>query len=69
MIDKISRLNHEVDAARENVRVFLNGLQRKGTSADVILCIWYEAINIFEDLVKKKFKKLVQTKKWVQTNF
>jgi hypothetical protein len=69
MIDKISRLNHEVDAAREDVRVFLNGLQRKGPSADVILCILYEAINIFEDLVKKKFKKLVQTRKWVQTNF
>jgi hypothetical protein len=57
MIEKISRLNHEVDAAREDVRVFLNGLQRKGTSAEVILCILYEAINIFENLVKEEVQK------------
>jgi hypothetical protein len=57
MIDKISRLDHEVDTAREDVRVFLNGLQRKGTSADVILCILYEAINIFENLVKEEVQK------------
>ena len=69
MVNKISRLNHEVDTAREDVRVFLNGLQRKGTSADVILCILYEAVNIFETLVKEEVQKLVQTKKWVQTDF
>ena len=57
MVDKISRLNHEVDTAREDVRVFLNGLQRKGTSADVILCILYEAVNIFENLVKEEVQK------------
>jgi hypothetical protein len=63
MVNKISRLNHEVDTAREDFRVFLNGLQRKGTSADVILCILYEAVNIFENLVKEEVKKPVQTKK------
>ena len=61
MVDKISRLNHEVDTAREDFRVFLNGLQRNGTGADVILCILYEAVNVFES--KKKFRKLTQTKK------
>jgi hypothetical protein len=62
MVDKISRLNHEVDAAREDFRVFLNGLRRKGTSADVVLCILYEAVNNLRISLKKKFKKLVQTK-------
>ena len=57
MVDKISRLSHEVDTAREDVRVFLNGLQRKGTSADVILCILYEAVNIFENIVKEEVQK------------
>lgn len=57
MVNKISRLNHEVDTAREDVRVFLNGLQRKGTSADVILCILYETVNIFETLVKEEVQK------------
>lgn len=57
MVNKISRLNHEVDTAREDFRVFLNGLQRKGTSADVILCILYEAVNIFETLVKEEVQK------------
>ncbi|HEY3526245.1 MAG TPA: hypothetical protein VGK47_08615 [Nitrososphaeraceae archaeon] len=57
MVDKISRLNHEVDTAREDVRVFLNGLQRKGTSAEVTLCILYEAVNIFENLVKEEVQK------------
>ncbi len=57
MVDKISRLNHEVDTTREDVRGFLDGLQRKGTSTDVILCILYEAVNIFENLVKEEVKK------------
>ena len=57
VVDKISRLNHEVDTAREDVRGFLNGLQRKGTSTDVILCILYEAVNIFENLVKEEVQK------------
>jgi hypothetical protein len=57
MVDKNSRLNHEVDTARGDVRVFLNGLQRKGTSADVILCTLYEAVNIFENLVKEEVQK------------
>ena len=57
MVDKISRLNHEVDTAREDVRGFLDGLQRKGTSTDVILCILYEAVNIFENLVKEEVQK------------
>jgi hypothetical protein len=57
MVDKISRLNHEVDTAREDFRVFLNGLQRKGTDADVILCILYEAVNVFENIVKEEVQK------------
>ena len=57
MVDKISRLSHEVDTAREDFKVFLNGLQRKGTSTDVILCILYEAVNIFENIVKEEVQK------------
>jgi len=57
MVDKISRLNHEVDTAREDFRVFLNRLQWKGTGADVVLCILYEAVNIFENIVKKEVQK------------
>ena len=57
MVDKISRLNHEVDAAREDFRVFLNELRRKGTSADVVLCILYEAVNKFENIVKEEVQK------------
>jgi uncharacterized protein (UPF0335 family) len=57
MVDKISRLNHEVDTAREDFRVFLNGLQRKGTDTDVILCILYEAVNVFENIVKEEVRK------------
>ena len=53
MVDKISRLSHEVDSAREDFKAFLNGLQRKGTSTDVILCILYEAANIWENIVKE----------------
>ena len=57
MVDKISRLSHEVDTAREDFNVFLNELQRKGTSRDVILCILYEAVNIFENMVKVEVQK------------
>ena len=57
MVDKISRLSHEVDTAREDFKVFLNGLQQKGTSTDVILCILYEAVNIFENIVKEEVQK------------
>lgn len=57
MVDKISRLSHEVDTAREDFKVFLNGLQQKGTSTDVILCIIYEAVNIFENIVKEEVQK------------
>jgi hypothetical protein len=57
MVDKISRLSHEVDTAREDLKVFLNELQRKGTSTDVILCILYEAVNIFENIVKVEVQK------------
>jgi cyanate lyase len=57
MVDKISRLSHEVDTAREEFKVFLNGLQQKGTSTDVILCILYEAVNIFENIVKEEVQK------------
>ena len=57
MVDKISRLSHEVDTAREDFKVFLNGLQRKGTSTDVILCILYEAVNIFANIVKEEVQK------------
>jgi hypothetical protein len=57
MVDKISRLNHEVDAAREDFMVFLNELRRKGTSADVVLCILYEAVNKFENIVKEEVQK------------
>ena len=57
MVDKISRLSHEVDTAREDFKVFLNGLQQKGTSTDVILCILYEAVNIFENIVKVEVQK------------
>jgi hypothetical protein len=57
VVDKISRLNHEVDTAREDFKVFLNGLQRKGTSTDVVLCILYEAVNIFENIVKEEVQK------------
>ena len=57
MVDKISRLSHEVDTAREDFKVFLNELQRKGTSTDVILCILYEAVNIFENIVKVEVQK------------
>ena len=57
MVDKISRLSHEVDTAREEFKVFLNGLQQKGTSTDVILCIIYEAVNIFENIVKEEVQK------------
>ena len=57
MVDKISRLDHEVDAAREDFKVFLNGLRRNGTSADVVLCILYEAVNKFENIVKEEVQK------------
>jgi hypothetical protein len=57
MVDKISRLSHEVDTAREDFKVFLNELQRKDTSTDVILCILYEAVNIFENIVKEEVQK------------
>lgn len=57
MVDKISRLSHEVDTAREDFKVFLNGLQQKGTSTEVILCILYEAVNIFENIVKEEVQK------------
>jgi hypothetical protein len=57
MVDKISRLSHEVDSAREDFKAFLNGLQRKGTSTDVILCILYEAVNICENKVKEEVQK------------
>jgi cyanate lyase len=57
MVDKISRLSHEVDTAREDFKVFLNGLQQKGTNTDVILCIIYEAVNIFENIVKEEVQK------------
>jgi hypothetical protein len=57
MVDKISRLSHEVDTARGDIKVFLNELQRKGTSTDVILCILYEAVNIFENIVKEEVQK------------
>ena len=57
MVYKISRLSHEVDTAREDFKVFLNGLQQKGTSTDVILCILYEAVNIFENIVKEEVQK------------
>ena len=57
MVDKISRLSHEVDTAREDFKVFLNGLQQKGTSTDVILCILYESVNIFENIVKEEVQK------------
>jgi hypothetical protein len=57
MVDKISRLSHEVDTAREDFKVFLNGLQQKGTSTDVTLCILYEAVNIFENIVKEEVQK------------
>ena len=57
MVDKISRLSHEVDTAREDIKVFLNELQRKGTSTDVILCILYEAVNIIENIVKVEVQK------------
>ena len=58
MVDKISRLSHEVDTAREDFKVFLNELQRKGTKD---FCILSEAVNIFE-ICKIEVQKLVQTK-------
>jgi hypothetical protein len=57
MVDKISRLGHELDTAREDFKVFLNGLERKGTSTEVVLCILYEAIQLFENIVKKEVQK------------
>jgi hypothetical protein len=69
MVDKISRLNHEVDTAREDFRVFLNGFQRKGTSADVILCILYEAVIIFENIVKEEVQKTGADKEMSKDQF
>jgi thermostable 8-oxoguanine DNA glycosylase len=57
MFDKTSRLSHEVDAAREEFKEFLNEIQRKGTSSEVVLCILYEAVNIFENKVKEEVQK------------
>jgi hypothetical protein len=57
MVDKTSRLCHEVDAAREEFKEFLNEIQRKGTSSEVVLCILYEAVNIFENKVKEEVQK------------
>ena len=57
MVYKIGRLSHEVDAATEDFKVFLNKLQRKGASTDVILCILYEAVNKFENIVKRRSSK------------
>jgi hypothetical protein len=57
MVDKTSRLSHEVDAAREEFKEFLNEIQRKGTSSEVVLCILYEAVNIFENKVKEEVQK------------
>ena len=57
MVDKISRLGHELDTAREDFKVFLNGLERKGTSTEVVLCILYEATQLFENIVKKEVQK------------
>ena len=53
MVYKIGRLSHEVDAATEDFKVFLNRLQQKGASTDVVLCILYEAVNKFENIVKE----------------
>jgi len=57
MVYKIGRLSHEVDAATEDFKVFLNRLQQKGASTDVVLCILYEAVNIFENIVKEEVQK------------
>ena len=57
MVYKISRLSHEVDTAREDFKVFLNRLQRKGASTEIVLCILYEAVNIFENIVKEEVQK------------
>ena len=57
MVDRISRLSHELDTAREDFKVFLNGLERKGTSTEVVLCILYEATQLFENIVKKEVQK------------
>jgi hypothetical protein len=47
MVDRFSNVN----TARKDFGVFLNGFQWKGTSTDIIFCILYGAVNIFESIV------------------
>ena len=54
---------HDVDNAREDLKQFVNDKSSKGFRLDVFLCVLYEAVLVFEDMVKENLKKTGNDKK------
>lgn len=52
-----SHLEPDVDNVREDLKVFLSEEANKGFGADALLCVLYEAVHVFEDVVKDEILK------------
>lgn len=52
-----SHLGHEVDNAREDLKIFLNEEGEKGFGTDVFLCVMREAVHFFEDMLREELQK------------
>jgi hypothetical protein len=44
-------LEHDVNHAREDLKAFLNEESKHGLGVDVLLCVLYEAVYQFENIV------------------
>lgn len=51
------RLEHDVNHAREDLKAFLNEETKHGLGVDVLLCVLYEAVYKFENIVTGDFLK------------
>jgi hypothetical protein len=52
-----SHLEHDLDNAREDLKIFLNEEGKKGFGTDVFLCVLQEAVLFFEDMLKEDLRK------------